>query len=1204
MSQNFIAQLEQVCRRRQRCRWLAATCWALVAVSVAAILLAGLDRALGIADFFGRTLLTSAFVAIGVVIARRWLHVLADKRVTPLQIAHEVERRHPQLRDVVSSAWDFGVQTGNDPSLGSESLRRAVVLQATTAVDDVDWQRLVPRQALRKSALALAGVFATIILLGWCLPQAMGIGLLRLVNPLSAADWPREHDLQFIESPVLLAAGEDLVLQLRDTRGALPATVTMHYRTRRQGRWHEERQWLTSTTDPLEIHRPNVMQSLQYRATGSDHRTMPWQPLEVVVPPHVETLQVTVHPPAYTQLPATTWDNNFPIYAGSDLELDGRTDQPVKQVSLRNKRGSQLAAQISADGHSFRIEPTAWRITENDTFTLLLTTASGLTACATTNLALEVIADQPPQVRFIEPTSDLTLLPSVAVPLVIEASDALAIREIGLAYRRSDRSDAGEQRLSLWQAPRDVKVDQVARQRRVEFLWQLAPLSLEPGCVVEVHAQARDAQPATTRTAAGQQANEQRANEQGAKGQETTGQTVRALRLNIVSEAQLWHQIVQQQGLVVDTLAQLLRSQRELRRTTAEWEETPVWSTERWASATHAALFRERQIASALAIGQHGVIEQLAQFSQTIQRNGLLRPEATDRLRSGQALLQNLVDAPLAAAEQSLSELARHAQLLTGRETLRPLLVETGEQQQQVVDGLRRVVDLLMPANLVGRLEGELAALEADQAALAKHCQDEVAPQLLQSELVTPAAQAALAGAVRRQRDLASRFAELMLKQTQIENRVADDEPTLAARLADTVAQAEELGLQATFQAAAEQLARHRLGRSASLQRQTIADLKKLLERLAGQDAEGAVERFERLQTAERTVQRLRHQVDALQQKIRKLKPEQRRGELARLRREREKLAEQTEELARQLQRLRTTQAAESLRKAASLLRSAKLDSKTTQQAQQQLDAAQRRLTTERRRQQVALARLQLAQLDAKLGAFVVRQQAIQQETVRLESLFEKSGQLSNAQQQSVLQFSNRQADLRDAVTDEANRLTLLPVFAHLLNMAGETMQRLENRLQKIELGQPAQDLTEQAVRQLAQLVEAVRQERQNLSKDDRGGGGNGGGEGKSGDTAQAQTLQLALGQLELLKLLQTGLREKTKALEMRHAAGQPSTNSAGELARQLAHQQRQLTELARQLVAEPPNPPAEEPFPNLEQELERSLDNTTLPRFSPENQP
>lgn len=1166
MPQQFITQLEQVCRGRQRRRWVAAVCWALVCVFVAALALVGLDRALGIADPLGRMVLSLTFFSICGWIARHWFRFASEHHVTPLQVAQEIESRHPDLRDVVTSAWDFSQQEGNDPTAGSESLRRAVVLRAATAVEDFDWAQFIPRQPLRQAALALAGVSVVVCMLSWLMPQVMGIGLTRLTNPMHDAQWPREHDLQFIEPVKLLAAGDDLLLRLQDSRTALPAAIEIHYRSKRQGRWHEETQSLATSTEPLEIRRSNVQEALQYRATGGDHHTMPWHSLEVVPPPRIDALSVTVHPPAYTKLPARPLDSNTPVYSGSRLQLRGKTDQPITKLMLECSQGKKLAAVVAPDGLTFSIEPAVWQATESDTYALQLTTSSGLTVRAATDLAIEVVADQPPQVQFVDPTDDLTVLPNIDLPLVIEATDELGIRDIELVYHRSDRSDAGEQRTSLWHSTTESTAENVTT-KQLNYLWRLKELSLEPGSVHEVRAQATDFQP-------------------------TTGQTVRALRIKVIAEDELWRQILEQQSRVVEILARLLREQRDLKDVTAEWAEFPTWATARWVNASHSALFRQRQISDVLAGGQRSVIDQLAGIRATIERNRLLRSEAADRLLAAESLLRSLADGPIANAEQSLTEVVRQVQRSLDQKVLAPIIKGTALHQGQVVNGIQQAIELLMPGNVLGRLERELVEIESDQSTLMEHCRVELAPQVLRSEGERSEDRGGLSTAVRRQRALASRLAEWMFDMKQTAERLTESEPSLALRLAETAALADALGTQATIQTAADQLTRRRLGLALSSQQQTLEDLAKLIALLKGQDAKATGERFKQLQDAERKLQRLRGQVAKLERELSELTAEQRQRELERLRRLREQLAEQTESLTRQLERLGVPAAAKAASKAASQLRQAKLDGATTKQAKQQLDAARQQVTNARRRQHVALARLQMAQLDTKLRAFVGRQQAILHEIERLDSLRQADGDFNRAQQASVLQLAEVQAELGREVVAQADELTTLPVFAFLLQAASKKMQNVEERLRIEELGQPTQSFVEAVVRQLTELADAVRQEQKKLAEQGSEAGGGSGG-GQSGDTPQQQTLQLALGQMQLLKSLQSGLREKTQTLEIQEAAGEPLTYLRSEL----TQQQQQLTELTRQLTPEPADPPSENLFPNLEQELEQSFEEMMIPR-------
>ncbi len=1116
MSQQFITQLEKVCLRRRRSHWLSVTCWAFAILIVAMFGLIGLDYAINIQHRIGRLVLTTLFVSCLGAIVARGRGALLKGSVTPLTVAHEVEQLYPESKDFVSSAWDFCQQSSDDPTAGSESLRRAVILRADAAAAEVDWSQLVSSKRLSKAAGALA-VVALLAggMIGWQ-PEIVRVGLARLAGSSSNVEWPRNHDLQFIQPPALLAAGDDLVLRLRDTRKGLPPAVTMHYRTRLQGHWQEKTQTFATTKNLLEIRRQNVLESLQYRATGGDHPTMAWQSLEVVAAPRVEQLQVTVYPPAYMRLPLHLWNENTSIYSGSELALQGQTDQPVTQAMLVSKNGRQITAQVGPEGRHLRIEHSDWQINKRDTYVLQLTTAAGLIVRSPNELVFEVIADQPPQVRFLQPGSDLTLLPTVSVPLVIEANDELALKEIELLFVRSDRSNKEKHRVSLWKSTGqstgkstvDLNEKSTSKKQVVDFLWPLKPLRLPPGCVLEVHAQATDNQPAT-------------------------GKSLRTLRLHIVSEDELWHQILRKQTRLVDRIVRLLRDQRELHGTTTSWTELPDWSMSRWANAAHASLFRQRQIRETIDGGQQSIVRQLADLLAAIDRNQLLRPEVADRLLAVQSVLQDLHEDSLATIEQSLSEIVRQAQQSQERKSLLPKITTIEEQQEQVVAGLRYAIDMLMPGNVLGRLERELTALETDQQDLLQRCRKELTPQMLFEENKKPAA---LADVIRQQREIARRMAELLLSMTQAAERLTEEGLLFASRLNETVLLADDLGTQATLQSAANQLVRRRLGRASTLQEKVLEDLAKLKARLAGQDAASFVEQLKKLRSTEKKLQKLRRQVATIEQEHHKTDPK-----------DSERLAKQAEAIAANLEQLRIPNAAKATEDAASRLRRAPPQIK---KARQQIDLAQQLVTTARRRQQVALARLEMARLDAKIDSLVVRQQAIQQEI--------EHNKRRESKEQDFVTLAASQSDLRTEVLAEAEQLTTLPVFAHLLKQSAETMQRVEGQLQQAKLKEPKAELAEQAASQLTRLAKILRQERKKFST--KSSSRSDAGQGGARDKPQEQTLQLAIGQLKLLRILQEKLQQQTQTLRQKP-----------HLASELARQQKQLTDLARQLLSDTP---------------------------------
>jgi hypothetical protein len=1065
MPSSFVTKIEAVRRRQQRRRLLAALCWALAASGIAALTLIALDRALGIQDVLGRVLWTAGFVACCVLIIRKWLVKELSQPITSYDVAQRVEVEHPELRDIVTSGLEFSGQSETDPWAGSSSLRHAVVLRAASGVEDVDWQQLAPRRPLQRSLYAIAAVSLLASGFAWWAPQSLAIGVTRLLNPLSTAEWPRIHDLQFAETPHKLATGDDLVLELRDTHGSLPTELTMHYRHWLNGRWQEETEPLVSTGPSVSVRRANLQESLQYRATGGDHLSMPWQKLEVVMPPHVSELQITARPPSYTGLSASTLTERGRVLINSELQLRGKVDQPLANISLQSESGQKWPLALAADRQSFHLPKDSWRAGQSDTFSLQLTTMEALTTKTKQLLALEVVPDEPPEVRFEQPLQDLTVVPTAEVPLAVTAHDDLAVQHIELVYRRSDRSQAADFRLPLLRGPNGVEDPLAQRKRQVDFLWQLAPLELEQGSVVEIHARANDYQPAS-------------------------GQTSHPLRLTVVSSTEMYRRITERETQVLDEIEQLVRGQRALRDNTTEWTERPEGFAERWASQGHDALYRQRQIAARLVENSDAVLRQLAAIQADIRRNQLQRPETDERLYDLQLALRQLAEGPLPTLESAFGNLIRRAETNSLASERQSLVSEIAGLQDQVIVALEQARTRLALGEQLGHFERELRAISTEQVELEKQC-TELAASLLQNGGVAEV----IADLASEQRQLARRLAKLMQRMSSASERLTSENPAVASRVDLTVGLAHKLGVQATMIQAADQINARRLGRASPLQRQAALQLQKLLSQLIGQDAASTAAQI------------------------------------------------------------------------------------------QKLEEAQHQLVDERRRQQVALARLEMAQLDAQLAGFENRQTAVLDELKRLDALRQIAGRFTTAEEQSVTLLAEAQDVLRAEIVEQSGRIESLPVFAHLLRTAAQGMQQVSNQLRQQATGDLAQQGAQEVLEQLRLLSEAVKQESKKLSDDADQGGGAG---GQPGNSAQAQSLQVALGQLKLLKSLQLALQQRTRALESKLAAGRPMPEEILAEARKLAAEQQQLTRAAEQLQPEPTDPPPDRLFPNLDQELEQ----------------
>ena len=120
--------------------------------------------------------------------------------------------------------------------------------------------------------------------------------------------------------------------------------------------------------------------------------------------------------------------------------------------------------------------------------------------------------------------------------------------------------------------------------------------------------------------------------------------------------------------------------------------------------------------------------------------------------------------------------------------------------------------------------------------------------------------------------------------------------------------------------------------------------------------------------------------------------------------------------------------------------------------------------------------------------------------------------------------LTKSQVDLATASRAIVKRLEEAPVFQWVLETATNDMQEAGARLDKESTGGATQEIQEDVIRQLSELIEALRKER-TKPQPPSGGGGGGGGGGR-------QPLVPALAELKMLKLMQQDVNKRTRKID------------------------------------------------------------------------
>ncbi len=1125
---NFAEQLDAVARRIQRRRLLTAACWALAGIIFAALALIAADWLIGVYQRPGRLALTGVFLIAILAIVIRSLRSTRGN-TSALDVALDLERREPKYQSLLASALEFSRQENDDPTAGSFDLRRAVVLRAALAADELDLSQVVPTKPLRKAALAALAAVTVLAAVAIASPSALATGLARLINPTSDRQWPREHELEFADAPTLMPTGSDFHAELRDRRGKLPASVTVQFRTRTNGYWHLESQSYEAGGDLLTVTLPNVQQSFQYRARGGGDRTMPWQRVEAAPAPKVQWLKLTVYPPAYTGRAAADLAEPWQVLAGSFLVLSGKTDHAIASAVLQADGQPSMSLEVSDDALSFRVPANTWCPKSTATWSLAFTTPEGMHAVADRRLPIAIQIDRPPTVEILSPIGEVMVTPEARIAFTVAAADDLAVRTVRLQLAPSTAAVQKPVSIELFHGSDKPEPG----RREISYLLDLSQFA---------------AKTETTWTA-------------GAQAEDYLGQTtesVRPVRIRLVSQQELRRRFDEMTARLFALVDRARLDQQQAADATSALQEQAIPSATAEQVAQLAS--QQRLVKEPIESGAPSAIELAGALAIEYERNNWPDQAARAQVQEVQSVLKNLAADDLPAIDARITTLAKELPHATTDHTRE--FTALRESQQAVVASLESLLRDLSQSQEIQQHRRDLADLARDQAALRQKTEEAARKSLARppGEPSTEEEQQAKELAA-QQRDLAARLAGAITRLRASAQSLATTKPAEAARLNEAATAAQESPAQAALHQAAEHLADRRFAQAAQQQAAAEQQLEALVNRLATSQRPDSGQRLQGLQQADQKLDALRKQNDELAAAAEQHSAQQKPAA--------QSLAEQTRKLADRLDQLRAAAAAKAASQAASALQNGNGSPASAQQAKTDFQKAQQELAAEQRREKTAQSKRLIEELSLALSKLLADQQLVVQAANELQA------SQSTIQQSLEQEIAKRQEQVRSAVETQAEKIAALPVFQRLMRLSAATMKNAESKLTSGNKLEEAIQLAERAHGQLKQVADAVslqaRQQAQPPRPPAAGAKQNGSPNPPQDRSAQIQALQLAVSQLTLLRSMQEDLKTSTVHLE-----GEGSTAADKKLAadqhqqlKDLAGEQHDLSELAKSLMEE-----------------------------------
>jgi hypothetical protein len=194
---------------------------------------------------------------------------------------------------------------------------------------------------------------------------------------------------------------------------------------------------------------------------------------------------------------------------------------------------------------------------------------------------------------------------------------------------------------------------------------------------------------------------------------------------------------------------------------------------------------------------------------------------------------------------------------------------------------------------------------------------------------------------------------------------------------------------------------------------------------------------------------------------------------------------------------------------------------KDSEQTEEHLEKAMEDLKEAERQYAQQLQEEQLQQIENTIQDLVTKQEAINNETTRLDGVKKKDGDLGRKEQLDVRKIAAQQDELkktaeemRKKIEDEGSQ-----VYTWVLETCRDDMGNIAEELRKQEVGEYTQEVEGDVLGRLKELVSALQKERGRRKKQQQQGGG-GGGKGP---------LIPDIAELKLLRTMQVQLKQKTE---------------------------------------------------------------------------
>src|SRR5688572_222691 len=398
-----------------------------------------------------------------------WTVIQLARRFSQERAARYVEQKQPKLRNNLINSLQLYPQVASAQAAPGFSTPMVLALLRTTRkeVSGLKLNDLLDTRRVKSSLRLL--VLLIIPVLGMVLfnPSWVGQTFSLLTHPLDHMP-PSQTTIELNPQGLRVVRGAPVIIEAAAS-GAIPKTLDLIVWAGTNDRGElvgEEKLVMESLGEgKFRVKLAHLKRSLSYRA-ASGAFSSPTYSAEAIDPPEIGNLQLTVYPPAYTGLGATSsTSGNIEGLKGSNLRINAISTKDIVKAEIVLGDGKRVPLKI--DGRKLQGNLVLF---QSQQYQILVEDRHGFRN-SPISYDLKVKPDGFPTIDLLRPTEDLEINGDEMLTLEYSARDDFGLAEVTLSVKVGERQE--KIRLQKDDARRLILRDQ--------YRWDLGRLALRDG---------------------------------------------------------------------------------------------------------------------------------------------------------------------------------------------------------------------------------------------------------------------------------------------------------------------------------------------------------------------------------------------------------------------------------------------------------------------------------------------------------------------------------------------------------------------------------------------------------------------------------------------------------------------------------------------------------------------------------------------------